>query len=81
MGGNYSGWDKPKTETECFINHTHIMDEFLNEATFRHREEISDELDEVEEIDDESHRDFIMACDRKNNSPDVGDKTERRFPK
>lgn len=62
-GGNYSGWDKPKTETECFINHTHIMDEFLNEATFRHREEISDELDEVEEIYDESHRDFIMACE------------------
>ena len=32
-----------KTELECFINHTHIMDEFLNEATFQHREQVSKE--------------------------------------
>jgi hypothetical protein len=61
--GSYSGWDEPKTETECFINHTHIMDEFLNEATFQHREQVSEELEEVEEIYDESHRDFITACE------------------
>lgn len=52
-----------KTETECFINHTHIMDEFSNKATFRTVEPISPEIDEVEEIYDECHPDFIAACE------------------
>lgn len=52
-----------KTETECFVNHTHIMDEFLNKATFRHREQISNELDAIEEIYDSSHPDFTTACE------------------
>jgi hypothetical protein len=62
-GAGSAGSDTPKTETECFINHTHIMDEFLNKATFQHRENISKELDEIEEIYDESHPDFIAACE------------------
>jgi hypothetical protein len=52
-----------RTEWECFINHTHVMDEFSNAATFQHRETISDELDEIEEIYDETHPDFIAACE------------------
>lgn len=39
------------------------MDEFLNKATFQHREQISNELDEIEEIYDASHPDFITACE------------------
>jgi hypothetical protein len=62
-GGSYSGWDQPKSETESFINHTHIFDEFLNKATFQQPENISKELDEVEEIYDESHPDFNSACE------------------
>ena len=52
-----------KTAWECFINHTHVMDEFVNNATFQHRENISKELDEIEEIYDESHPDFVRACE------------------
>ena len=25
--GSCSGWDEPKTETECFIDHTHIIEQ------------------------------------------------------
>ena len=52
-----------KTDWECFANHTHVMDEFLNNATFQHRENVSEELDEIEEIYDESHPDFLTACE------------------
>jgi hypothetical protein len=62
-GAGSAGNDTPKTETECFINHTHIMDEFLNKATFQHRENISRELDEIEEIYYKSHPDFMTACE------------------
>lgn len=55
--------DQGKTERECFINHTHVMDEFSNAATFQHMERISEELDEIEEIYDEAHPDFITACE------------------
>jgi hypothetical protein len=63
-GGAGPAWNcDSKTETECFINHTHVMDEFRNEATFQDRESISEELDAIEEIYDESHPDFIIACE------------------
>jgi hypothetical protein len=52
-----------KTEWECFVNHTHVMDEFSNAATFRHWEKFSEELDAVEETYDEKHPDFIAACE------------------
>ena len=39
------------------------MHEFLNKATFQQRENISKGLDETEEIYDESHPDFIAACE------------------
>jgi hypothetical protein len=55
--------ERAKTELECFINHTHVMDEFLNEATLEHRQEVSEELDEIERIYDVSHPDFIAACE------------------
>ena len=55
--------EESKTERECFINHTHVMDEFSNGATFQHMERISEELDEIEEIYDETHPDFITACE------------------
>jgi hypothetical protein len=61
--GGYSGMGDPKTETESFINHTHIFDEFLNKATLEYREPVSDELDLTEEIYDESHPDFLAACE------------------
>jgi hypothetical protein len=63
QGGAGSAGSDSKTGTECFINHTHVMDEFSNAATFRHRERISEELDEIEEIYDETHPDFITACE------------------
>lgn len=62
-GGSPSLAGDDKTGTECFINHTHIMDEFLNEAVFRTRKRLSKELEEVEKIYDESHPDFIIACE------------------
>ena len=43
-----------KTGWESFINHTHIMMEFSNAATFQHLEKISEELTECEEIYDDS---------------------------
>jgi hypothetical protein len=59
---SYSGWGEPKTETESFINHTHIFDEFLNGATLEYRKPVSNKLDVTEEIYDESHPDFLAAC-------------------
>ncbi|HLK52830.1 MAG TPA: hypothetical protein VKU42_05205 [Candidatus Angelobacter sp.] len=52
-----------KTETECFINHTHVLDEFRNKATFETREHFSEQLDVVEETYDNAHPDFIAACE------------------
>ena len=52
-----------RTETECFVNHTHVFDEFRNSATFSRRENISEELDLVEETYDFSHPDFVLACE------------------
>jgi hypothetical protein len=60
--GNYSGDFKDKTQTEAFINLTHIVDEFRNKATFAFREPMSKDLDVVEEIYDPTHPDFIGAC-------------------
>ena len=52
-----------RTEWECFVNHTHVLDEFANDATFEHRESVSENLDAIEEIYDESHPDFLAACE------------------
>jgi hypothetical protein len=52
-----------KTETECFINHTHVLDEFRNKATLETREHFSEQLDVVEETYDNAHPDFIAACE------------------
>ncbi len=52
-----------KTETECFINHTHLFDEFKNKATSEKREGFSENLDAVEQFYDEAHPDFTAACD------------------
>jgi hypothetical protein len=57
------GSNESKTEWECFINHTHVMDEFQNDATFQDRESVSENLDAIEEIYDESHPDFLAACE------------------
>ncbi|HEY2389993.1 MAG TPA: hypothetical protein VGK22_02365 [Candidatus Angelobacter sp.] len=51
-----------KTYRESFVNHTHILDEFRNQATFAKRIEVSKNLDEVEETYNETHPDFIAAC-------------------
>lgn len=59
----YSAWTDPKTEIECFINHTHVLDEFVNQARFKNREPVAEELDAIEEIYDESHLDFLAACE------------------
>lgn len=52
-----------KTETECFINHMHLFDEFGNEATTENRTHYSEVLEVVEETYDINHRDFIAARD------------------
>jgi hypothetical protein len=62
-GGPMKQLSDGKTETECFINHTHILDEFLNRATLSQREHVSEELDAVDETYDTSHPDFIEACE------------------
>ena len=62
-GGEGPAGSGTKTDWECFVNHTHVMDEFFNNATFQRRENISKELDEIEEIYDESHPDFVTACE------------------
>jgi hypothetical protein len=52
-----------KTETECFINHTHVLDEFHNSAISEAREHFSDQLDVIEDTYNHAHPDFIAACD------------------
>ncbi len=51
-GGTVKLLSEGRTETECFVNHTHVFDEFRNSATFSRRENISEELDLVEETYD-----------------------------
>jgi hypothetical protein len=62
-GGPINELSDGKTETECFINHTHIFDEFRNRATSKHREAIADDFDVVEEFYDPTHPDFAAACE------------------
>ncbi len=52
-----------KTETESFINHTHVLDEFQNGATSENRESVSESLGAVEESYDHTHADFVAACE------------------
>jgi len=60
--GKYTGDFIDKTQTECFINHTHILMLFRNRATFAMAEPVSAELSVREEIYDEAHPDFVAAC-------------------
>ncbi len=62
-GGPIQELSDGKTETECLVNHTHVLDEFPNRATSERRESVSDELDVVEEAYDVSHPDFVSACE------------------
>jgi hypothetical protein len=62
-GGPVKLLSEGRTETECFINHTHIFDEFRNRATFALTEPVSEELDVVEETYDAAHPDFVAACE------------------
>ena len=52
-----------KTETECLINHTHLLDEFRNRATSERRDTSSDGLEVVEAFYDVNHPDFVGACE------------------
>ncbi len=51
------------TGWESFVNHTHIFDEFQNDATTVTNVEEREELKFVEEAYDERHPDFIAACE------------------
>lgn len=62
-GGPIQELKEGKTETESFINHTHVLDEFRNKATSERREEVSEDLDVVEETYDVNHPDFADACE------------------
>lgn len=62
-GITYDGWDGPRTETESFLNHTHVFGEFSNSATSSRRKPISPELSTVDEQYDEKHPDFFAACE------------------
>lgn len=52
-----------KTETECFINHTHLLDKFRNGATSERRDAVSHDFEVVEEAYDVNHPDFVGACE------------------
>jgi hypothetical protein len=66
-----------KTETECFVNHTHILDEFKNGATTEKREHVEKDFDVVENFYNESHTDFIAACEnRREDGANVGSETK-----
>lgn len=62
-GGPITELSDGKTETECFVNHTHILDEFRNRATSEQREHASKDFDVVEHFYDDTHPDFISACE------------------
>jgi hypothetical protein len=51
------------TGWESFVNHTHIFDEFQNSATKSVVLETGETLDFVEQSYDETHPDFIAACE------------------
>jgi hypothetical protein len=51
------------TGWESFVNHTHIFDEFHNDATKRVIEDIGEELNLEEVSYDDTHPDFIAACE------------------
>jgi len=52
-----------RTETECLINHTHLLDEFRNKATSERRDAVSHDFEVVEEAYDVNHPDFVGACE------------------
>lgn len=62
-GGPIQELREGKTETESFINHTHVLDEFRNCAKSQRKDSVSDELDVVEEAYDVTHPDFVDACE------------------
>jgi hypothetical protein len=62
-GGPINELSEGKTETECFINHTHVLDEFHNDATSAHRDAVSEDFEVVEETYDPAHPDFVTACE------------------
>jgi len=62
-GGPIQELNDGKTETESFINHTHVLDEFRNRATSECREIVSEDLNLVEETYDVNHPDFADACE------------------
>jgi hypothetical protein len=62
-GGPIQESKEGNTETECFINHTHLLDEFRNRATSEHREAASNDFEVVEEVYDVNHPDFVGACE------------------
>lgn len=61
QGGELTEGSDGKTGLECFINHTHLFDEFGNKA--EHRIQNPEQLDETEAWYDDSHPDFVAACD------------------
>ncbi len=62
-GGPIQELSDGKTETESFVNHTHVLDEFGNRATSERRDTSSKDLDVVEETYDVNHPDFAYACE------------------
>jgi hypothetical protein len=62
-GGPIAELSDGKTETECFVNHTHIFDEFRNRATSEQRDHAAKDFDVVENSYDDKHPDFIAACE------------------
>jgi hypothetical protein len=62
-GGPIQELKEGKTETESFINHTHLLDEFRNRATSEHRAADSKDFEVVEDVYDASHPDFVGACE------------------
>ena len=61
-GANPPPSNDTATGWEAFVNHTHIFDEFANDATARTVVEEGENLDFEEERYDETHPDFIAAC-------------------
>ena len=61
-GGTIHELSDGQTETECLVNHTHVLDEFRNRATSE-RKEPSEELEVVEVTYEVTHPDFVNACE------------------
>src|SRR5256885_10382732 len=49
-----------KTGRECFVNHTHIFDEFRNKATSAVLTRRSERLQRIDEKDDDTPTDYIL---------------------